>query len=110
LKDRKIDERLKRIADHYGYEHQMRKATEELAECIVAICHLDDERRDKRGRLSNLLEEIADVRVILEQVVYLVQQRFEPAYDAARMVRSIEIFKPQRTINRLDGNEEESEC
>lgn len=50
------------IADYYGKEHQTIKAMEELAELIQALA---------KGDLENIKEEIADVRVMLEQIEYL---------------------------------------
>ena len=53
---------IKIIADHYGKENQTIKAIEELAELIQALA---------KGDIENIKEEIADVRVILEQIEYL---------------------------------------
>ena len=50
--------KTKAIADHYGKEHQTIKAIEELAELIQALA---------KGDTDNIKEEIADVRVMLEQ-------------------------------------------
>ena len=52
----------KEIADYYGKEHQTIKAIEELAELIQALA---------KGDIENIKEEIADVRVMLEQIEYL---------------------------------------
>ena len=54
--------KTKAIADHYGKEHQTIKAIEELAELIQALA---------KGDIENIKEEIADVRVMLEQIEYL---------------------------------------
>ena len=54
--------KIKAIADHYGKEHQTIKAMEELAELIQALA---------KGDIENIKEEIADVRVMLEQLEYL---------------------------------------
>ena len=54
--------KIKAIADHYGKEHQTIKAIEELAELIQALA---------KGDIENIIEEIADVRVMLEQIEYL---------------------------------------
>ena len=53
---------IKIIADHYGKENQTIKAIEELAELIQALA---------KGDIENIKEEIADVRVMLEQIEYL---------------------------------------
>ena len=54
--------KTKAIADHYGKKHQTIKAIEELAELIQALA---------KGDTDNIKEEIADVRVMLEQIEYL---------------------------------------
>lgn len=54
--------KIKAIADYYGKEHQTIKAIEELAELIQALA---------KGDTENIKEEIADVRVMLEQIEYL---------------------------------------
>ena len=54
--------KTKAIADHYGKKHQTIKAIEELAELIQALA---------KGDIENIKEEIADVRVMLEQIEYL---------------------------------------
>ena len=54
--------KTKAIADHYGKAHQTTKAIEQLAELIQALA---------TGDLDNIKEEIADVRVMLEQIEYL---------------------------------------
>ena len=54
--------KIKAIADYYGKEHQTIKAIEELAELIQALA---------KGDIENIKEEIADVRVMLEQIEYL---------------------------------------
>ena len=46
------------IFSHYGEEHQKKQLTQELAELIVAITKDD---------LENVIEEMADVEVMLDQ-------------------------------------------
>lgn len=48
----------------YGAESQVRKAVEELTELSVALLH----SLDGRGDTENILEEIADVEIMLEQL------------------------------------------
>lgn len=73
--------RLKRyIADHYGWRIQSQQLIEEMAELTQVIC------KEKRSRgegqsiggtwlysdiKKHLIEEIADVKLMLEQVIYL---------------------------------------
>ena len=56
----KVDtEKCKAIIKHYGHTNQFNKAVEELSELIRAIV-----RDDK----DNLIEEMADVYIMLEQL------------------------------------------
>jgi len=48
----------------YGAENQVRKAVEELTELSVALLH----SLDGRGDTENILEEMADVEIMLEQL------------------------------------------
>lgn len=79
-----INEDLKYIADHYGLENQLGKCKEELNELIKAIDSLDEKA---------IVEEIADVEVMTEQLKYLM--RTEPSvdiykdYKIARQLRRI---------------------
>ena len=81
-------EKIKIIAEHYGYDSQSRQCIEEMAELTLAInkfwrnqlgCGkyelLDapvycEERR-------NIVEEIADVQITLYQLGYLLDSRLE---------------------------------
>jgi hypothetical protein len=49
---------------HYGVEHQLRKSVEELTELSLAIQRV----LDGRANIENVLEEIADVRIMLAQL------------------------------------------
>lgn len=62
-----MDEGLKRIADHYGLKKQLRQLAEECSELAVASSHCA--RRE--AILGDLIEEIADVEVMIEQIKYL---------------------------------------
>lgn len=68
------------VADHYGYEIQSEQLVEECAELIQAV----NKYRRARGTgqathisekeaFNNLVEEIADVENMLEQLKYLLK-------------------------------------
>ena len=57
-----MDERLKKIADHYKLEMQELKLIEEMAELTQAII---------KGDKNHVYEELADVEIMLAQVKYL---------------------------------------
>ena len=60
------DERIKIIADHYGIENQMRQLAEECSELAVEASH-----SARIGTTVKIIEEMADVLIMMEQVVYL---------------------------------------
>lgn len=62
-----MERKLETIIDNYGYEKQSRKAIEELGELIVAINKNIDDPGNKE-KFENLVEEIADVEIMLEQL------------------------------------------
>lgn len=58
------------ILEHYGEEHQIIKACEELAELQVELFHNDSSDCAKASSVyDNLVYEIADVYIMLEQIV-----------------------------------------
>lgn len=64
-----MDKDLRNIAEHYGLRVQMRQLIEEMAELTQVICKA--ERYDLDTVRDHLVEEVADVEVVLEQVDYL---------------------------------------
>ena len=62
-----MEEKLIIIADHYGLENQLRQLAEECSELAVEANH-----SARRGSVTvRLIEEIADVEIMLDQVRYL---------------------------------------
>lgn len=66
-----------RIAEHYGLEHQKNKLIEECAELIRALSRNDRE---------NIIEELADVEILMEQVEYLMQCRTDVVMTKLRKI------------------------
>lgn len=60
------DERIKKIADHYGIKKQMHQLAEECSELAVEASH-----SARKGTTVKIIEEMADVLIMIEQVVYL---------------------------------------
>lgn len=79
-----IAEKIKIIAEHYGYDAQSRQCIEEMAELTQAInkwwrvCG-NGQRTEKSIAECryNLVEEIADVQIMLYQLGYLLDSRLE---------------------------------
>jgi NTP pyrophosphatase (non-canonical NTP hydrolase) len=63
-----MDERIKKIADYYGFTSQANMLCEESAEYMVALNKL---RRGKTEAYANVKEEIADIIVVAKQLRYL---------------------------------------
>ena len=76
-----------KIADHYGKRNQTVKTVEELAELQQALCKLNiaielDEDYEKLMKLKkNVTEEIVDVMIMLDQICYLYDIRYEDLFN-----------------------------
>lgn len=84
---------LEKILDHYGIESQIDKLVEEAAELIVEC---EKAKRDlPRGEydLDKLVDEIADVEVVLWQLKYF--------YKLFVRVGHRTQYKIERTIERM---------
>lgn len=100
-----ITEMNKENAKYYGYEAQSNQLVEECAELIQAV---NKYRRAKAGvgqpvdpdkravAYDNLVEEIADVELMLEQVKHLLEI---PEED----LEAVKQYKVNRTRERIKG-------
>lgn len=83
--------RIQTIADEYGLEKQSRRCIEELSELIKAICKWD---RKWGGSLlsdsheceerTNIIEEIADCKIMLSQIEYLMSAEYDVQEEMER--------------------------
>lgn len=98
-----VSEQNKVNAKYYGYEAQSLQLIEECAELIQAVNKYrravarlrEPVAEDKKAvALDNLVEEIADVEIMLEQVKYLLQI---PEED----IQAIKLYKVNRTKERI---------
>lgn len=64
-----MDERIKKIAEHYGFEAQADKSIEEMAELIVEIKHMKQGSASKN--FQNFVEELADVKIMIDQLYFM---------------------------------------
>ena len=90
-------EEIKQIADHYGPMHQLRKAKEELEECSDAIDDVLHGNMLDTDTLDHLAEEIADARIMLDQLEYLLDLKSQTTYWRA--------FKLLRQTCRIRGDD-----
>ena len=96
----RFDKLSEEIADCYGVEKQKNQLIEEMAELTQAIIKL---WRFKRGVLhkaitekelmDNLIEEMADVKLVLDQLTYLM--------GAAAEMQDVMEYKVKREMNRI---------
>lgn len=102
------DERIQEIVLRYGYDAQSRQCIEEMAELTHAIgkfwrkdLHggygaLDEDRLDRESETyKNLIEEIADVEIMLEQMKEMLFCRDK--------VSEIKEEKLEKQIDRIRG-------
>lgn len=86
----------KTIAGHYGLTHQLMKLREELQELHEAACDFEDigcpTDRDTHEQ-GHLLEELADVELMIDQIKYLL--------DADGIVANIRNCREARQIRRI---------
>lgn len=83
-------EKLKAIINHYGHTTQFNKAVEELSELIRALV-----RDDK----DNLIEEMADVYIMLEQLLIMC--------DIPEVIMDYSINKKiERTLERVENDDQ----
>lgn len=89
-----IDEKLKKIADHYGLQAQKGMLIEEMAELMQAV-----NKHDRRPfNLNAITEEMADVEIMLAQIKYL--------YGISQQkIDEITEYKIKRTIERMEAKE-----
>lgn len=99
-----MDERIKQIADHYGYGKQRIQLTEEVGELMIALSKFD--RRDTSDFTSfqyyelrnKICEEIVDVQIMLEQLCFLFD--FHPG-----LMKNFYNAKLDRQIERIEDDE-----
>ena len=83
---------LEMAIEKYG-EKQLDQAQEELAELIVAISK--HKRNANKLTIANVIEEIADVRIMLKQVMMLLNiEEFQ--------IKNEELYKLNRLKKRLE--------
>lgn len=90
------DDRLKQIANHYGLDSQFNILQEELSELIQAISKF------RRGDASHILEEIADVEIMLDQVKYLIGNPEIPRVVIEKAIKVIRENKIDRQLKRIE--------
>ena len=91
------DERIKTIADHYGIKKQLRQLAEECSELAVEASH-----SARKGTTVKIIEEMADVEIMIEQIIYLAK------IDKCDIEDCIN-YKLDRQIKRIKEEKDERE-
>ena len=81
--------RIMEIADHYGIEKQLHQLAEECSELAVEASH-----SARKGVTVKIIEEMADVLLMMEQVIYLANIAIEDIDECIR-------FKIDRQLERI---------
>lgn len=87
-----MDEEIRKIADHYGVEAQIGQTYEELGELIVALHKY--ERKPGVKEYDAIIEEIADVNIMLTQVRHLLN-------ISDKDVEELTEYKVSRQLERI---------
>ena len=88
----KIDEeKVKKIADYYGWNSQLRQLAEECSELSVESLHYI---REGRG-IERISEEMADVLIMIQQIIYLLKN------DTEKLEKYAD-FKLDRQLGRIE--------
>ena len=72
-----MEANLKKIANHYGFSNQLQMLVEEMAELTQAICKYKrfENAKERVDIFENLVEEVADVEIVLSQIKMLVGEK-----------------------------------
>ena len=92
-----MDNRIKNIADTYGLNSQLDILQEECAELVQAVS-----KYRRGGSFALILEEIADVEIMLEQIRYLISPTDNVTIDAYKNV------KLDRQIRRIEESQNDT--
>ena len=86
---------LREIINYFGIENQKKKVIEELSELIQAICKND---------LENILEEIADVEIMLKQLKIILYDNKEFDYNFLEKIKEIKKEKINKIFKKINKN------
>ncbi len=89
-----MNDKLKYIADHYGKQNQIRYTEKELIELADVLNHFAD------GKAADveLIDEVADVIIMIKQLLYLL--------DIEKPVTDRAAYKLNRQIERIKAEDE----
>ena len=88
------EEKVKRIADYYGWNNQLKQLAEECSELAVESLHYI-----RKGGTERLFEEMADVLIMIQQIIYLIGHGYGDIEKYAE-------FKLDRQLSRIEREQE----
>ena len=89
------EEKVKQIADFYGLKNQLKQLAEECCELSVESLHYIRER----GGTERISEEIVDVLIMIQQIIYLIGHGYGDIENYAE-------FKLDRQLSRIKREQE----
>ena len=92
------EEKVKQIADFYGLKNQLKQLAEECCELSVEALHYTREK----GGTERISEEIVDVLIMIQQVIYLAK------IDRCDIEDCIN-YKLDRQMKRIEEGKDERE-
>ena len=95
--EKETEDRIRKIADYYGLDAQLDMLQEECAELIQAVS------KYKRTRVTNIVEEMADVFIMLDQIIYLLNKEVA-SVDVEEFIALWMEKKIRRQLERIDNN------
>ena len=90
------EEKVKRIADYYGWNNQLKQLAEECSELSVESLHYIKEGRG----IERISEEMADVLIMIQQIIYLIGHGYGDIEKYAE-------FKLDRQLSRIEREHEQ---
>lgn len=91
----KFKKEIKKIINHFGSVNQIVKAIEECSELSVKLAKAIPSYRElTKEQVSSITEEMADVYIMLEQLILI--------FDNEKEVKKQIEFKKDRTLKRYD--------
>ena len=87
-------DKVKKIADYYGLRNQLKQLAEECSELSVESLHYI-----RNGGTERLFEEMADVLIMIQQVIHLLGGGREDIEKYAE-------FKIDRQLRRIEREQE----
>ena len=90
------DEKVKKIADYYGLKNQLKQLVEECSELSVEALHYLRER----GGTERISEEIVDVLIMIQQIIYLLRNDTEKLEKYADFKLDRQLIRIKKSKNR----------